>query len=370
MIKERFNYLFSKRKKLPSDTSDTLDTFRWMSALAVCVGHSVWVFYTSSLSDVNPWHFIFGLIAQASVMIFFVLSGFFICQSMCGSIKNGNLNVKSYAQKRLNRLYPPLLLALFLSLIIFFISPYFFTTNSRTFIDNGFLARQDIQETFLSFIGSALFLNGFLSSGLKSNPALWSLPYEFWYYVSICFIPFLYKKRVLAIVFMAVVIVLFFKKMFVLYAFVWYAGAILAIAYNHQFKVNKKLMYMLGFISFISSSFFAINHGLNSNHMEVYTRLPIIPMYNFSIGLLFSVILYFILNRDLKVGAFKPSYASFSYTNYVIHMPIMFFVYGVFQYEFIGMNRFLLFLSSILIAFVLFFISKKMSFIEKIKLFK
>lgn len=362
--------LFSKKKPLSNDISDTLDTFRWLSAFIVCVGHSVWVFYSSSLSENNPWGFISGLMSQASVMVFFVLSGFFICQSLCGSIYNGKIDINSYIKKRINRLYPPLLMSLMISLVVFFLAPYFFSTGNREFIDNGFMAREDINDTLGAFIGSAFFLNGFVTSGLKNNPALWSLPYEAWYYVSICFIPFLFKRSVLSLVLLVGGAICFLKPMFAFYGVVWYSGALLAIIYNNSYKINKIILYAIGFVSFCSAIFFGINHGLQSNSIPIYTTLPIIPMYNFSVGIFFAVLLYFILNGSVKIGSFMPSYASFSYTNYVVHMPIMFFIYGTFQLDFISMGKGVLFISSLLLAILIFYISKRLSFIERVRIFR
>jgi hypothetical protein len=254
--------------------------------------------------------------------------------------------------------------------VVFFIAPWFFSTGSRAFIDNGFLARADINDTFGAFIGSAFFLNGFVTSGLKINPALWSLPFEFWYYVSICFIPFLFKKHIFALVTLGGLILCFFTPLFALYGVVWYSGVLLAITYNNSYKINKKIIYLIGFVSFFSAVFFGINHGLASNNLPVYTELPIIPMYNFSIGICFSVLLYLILNGSVRIGSFMPSNASFSYTNYVVHMPIIFFIYGAFQVDFITMNRELLFIVSVLLAILIFYISKKISFVERVRVFR
>jgi len=365
--------LFSKRRRLDDKISDAFDTFRWLSAFMVCLGHSIWIFYDSSLDRINPIGFIFDLLGRASVMMFFILSGFFICKSFSTSITEKRIDIGSYCKKRINRLYPPLIFSVLVSALIVILSPYLFVTDSRSFIDNGFLAEDSIDNTAEAFIGAIFFLNGLVTPTIHVNGALWSLPYEFWYYASICVIPFLYKKWVVVVSLALIGITAFFFKLLLMYSLVWYLGVLLALMHNHNHEISTKKIILLMLVSSFSSIFIAINYGLIFNEIEPIvslSSLPVKPLFNISIGICIFAILHLILTNRIKSFSFKPELALFSYTNYVMHTPIMFLIYGTFQIHFIEMHKGLLFVFSIIAACAIFLFSQKIAFIEKIRIFK
>jgi peptidoglycan/LPS O-acetylase OafA/YrhL len=83
---------------------ERLTTYRGLAALLVAFGHMVQVFVSPTSSFVAPYS---GLMAQASVMMFFVISG----ASIAASAKRLILGVSPvyyYILGRASRIFPPL----------------------------------------------------------------------------------------------------------------------------------------------------------------------------------------------------------------------------------------------------------------------
>jgi len=123
-----------------------------------------------------------GLGHQA-VMVFFVLSGFFIGGGVLASIQNWNW--KRYLANRLSRLYLVLLPALVLTGGLDYLAyrrpagHFYFDQPIYHFNPRPIAG----QETPGAFLGNALFLQTIAAPTFGSNGPLWSLANEFWYYV-------------------------------------------------------------------------------------------------------------------------------------------------------------------------------------------
>lgn len=146
-------------------TSVSLDLLRSLAAMMV-FGYHV------SL----PWFFPAMKISAAAghdaVTVFFVLSGYVIAYSTRS--KRGS--ALSYSLARLSRLYSVVLPALLLTAILFFCGRA---------IRGEFYAQFDRGMEGFRLILCTFFLQEFwfLSASPPSNSPLWSLGYEFWYYV-------------------------------------------------------------------------------------------------------------------------------------------------------------------------------------------
>ncbi|WP_225869526.1 acyltransferase family protein [Pedobacter psychroterrae] len=147
-------------------TSFILDILRLLAALVVFLTHGYTVWYKSYnfFPDLDLAHF--------SVVTFFVLSGYVISYT---TTKN-NRGAVHYAQARLSRLYsvllPAILFTAIIQIIIYYINPSVYSKYSNS-------------SPVVRYFISILCLNDiwFFSSSPKLNAPLWSLSYEFWYYV-------------------------------------------------------------------------------------------------------------------------------------------------------------------------------------------
>lgn len=164
-----------------------LDLVRGLASLLVCGSHlrgfQFDPYGTNPAPHVVDMAFYlmtgFGYI---SVMIFFVLSGFFVAGSVETAIRSGRWSWSAYATKRLSRLWVVLIPALFLTL--------FWDRMSRAVLGaSGYAAA--CQDWFgpggpargvWTFLGNTVFLQTIACPVYGSNGPLWSLANEFWYY--------------------------------------------------------------------------------------------------------------------------------------------------------------------------------------------
>lgn len=127
-------------------------------------GYSMWFKNSTEETLVYLAHF--------AVIVFFVLSGYLIAYTTAVNPRG----IKHYAAARLGRLYSVLLPALLVTaacqVIVYFTNPAIFSQYTRA-------------HAGIRYILSGLFLNEiwFFSASPPINGPLWSLSYEFWYYV-------------------------------------------------------------------------------------------------------------------------------------------------------------------------------------------
>lgn len=150
------------------------DMWRGGLALAVVLGHACEIFFPL----LQP---LFSAIASAAVMGFFALSGFFIHKSLARCWEHGP-DWRAFARARINRIVPPFVLAIGLTVGLWVVAPWFFATGTRA------IAHPTARTAF-SLEGLAptlVFLNTFVGPTVSANRPLWSLSFEVWYYALAC----------------------------------------------------------------------------------------------------------------------------------------------------------------------------------------
>jgi peptidoglycan/LPS O-acetylase OafA/YrhL len=168
----------------------SFDLIRGISALLVCASHlrnGLLVDY-GQVHDPNPmltgFYFVTGLGHQA-VMVFFVLSGYFVGGSILARL--GQFSWVSYAQARLSRLWmvllPALVFTVMMDAITNHFSPEAISGEFAPIWNSGPTGRQDWSVSSVTFIGNILFMQTVVVPVLGTNQPLWSLANEFWYYV-------------------------------------------------------------------------------------------------------------------------------------------------------------------------------------------
>lgn len=253
-------------------------------------------------------------------MVFFVLSGYFITSSVMKSIQQGTWSWTDYLIKRVVRLWivliPTLLLTYFWAKlqIHFFGGDEYFTgvLDAKTFIGNLFFL-QDI--TVLQF-------------GL--NGPLWSLTYEFWYYILFpCLVLGLYSKshfKKLGYGILFIGISCFVGKQIMLYFLIWLLGALIAVIKPVTFKRLSMNLFVLFFalLAAAASTKFLYQFYPGKTNWMNPNFLP-----DLSVGLAFTFLIYWIiaLFRDHKPLINKnipKKLAGFSYTLYLVHYPLLY----------------------------------------------
>ncbi|MDO9002228.1 MAG: acyltransferase [Aquabacterium sp.] len=171
----------------PSQHHPWFDVVRGLSALLVCAGHLRAVLMVDFADIEHPalWHQAFyaltGLGHQA-VMVFFVLSGFFVG----GAVLKPGFEARAYVVARLARLWvvllPCLLITWALDTVTLQVAPSIMVGAHQAQWHSGPQAGL-YDAGALTFLGNALFLQTVAVPIFGSNSPLWSLAHEFWYYV-------------------------------------------------------------------------------------------------------------------------------------------------------------------------------------------
>ena len=172
--------------KRANTNNNYFDLIKMFAAFFVIVSHA----YPLTLGSGN-YDFLYKFtngqtdFGYLSVCILFIISGYFILKSL-----NTN-DTKSFFIKRIKRIFPPLIIMLFIT--TFIISPFFYTQSKFYFFN---------LSPYLYFLKNTFLLTTHTISGVFSNNvyfesingSLWTLPVEFLLYI---FLFIIYKFGIL-----------------------------------------------------------------------------------------------------------------------------------------------------------------------------
>lgn len=172
---------------------------RATAALVVFAGHARVLFIGSLLGAagiganahkvVSGGHHTIGQTdpGHQAVIVFFVLSGYLVGGGTLRAWQRGLWTWREYAIQRLTRLWMVLLPALLLTVLLDRVGIALFGFGG---IYGGPIGQDSIPRDILSrldsktFFGCLLFLQNVFTKTLGSNSPLWTLSYEFWFYIA------------------------------------------------------------------------------------------------------------------------------------------------------------------------------------------
>jgi peptidoglycan/LPS O-acetylase OafA/YrhL len=312
-----------------------LDCVRAMAAFLVVAGHARMLFFgdhtkvgmiPTGLVGATSGPSIPGLGSQA-VIVFFVLSGFLVGGSAWRAVASERWSWKSYLSKRLIRLWIVLIPALVVGGCL--------DTVGRTFLGDIYsgpagqhMVSHDLvkQSTLAVLADNAIYLQGIAVPSFGTNSALWSLANEFWYYMAFPLLLLTFFARSswkrLAYGLLSVGILIFVGKTIAELFVVWLMGAAVARS-PLKLPLNfKRVATLLSCIQFLG----------------VTLLLRIRPFYpirgELIMGVSFSLLLYTLLHmrqpvRSLMFQRIGNTMASFSYSLYLFHLPMLVFLTGL-----------------------------------------
>lgn len=337
--------LQNEQPLLNERTSNILNLIRGLSAVLVVLNHFVNLFFAGF--DANSSLLIIFLYALSSlghqaVVVFFVLSGVFIANSVLKSIYNNKWSWKHYMINRLTRLYVVLIPALFIGLML--------DKVGMTFFDYSFYPHDMSERTSVgSFLGNLFFLQGIYTEQFGSNDPLWSLSYEFWFYILFPIaVIIVSSKDVLTrmIGFLAFIAVLIFigQKMSI-YFIVWLCGVLLL--FMPRLTTRSKLVRLL------TICFVLITFMMSILLVRFHTVHPIVG--DLILAVSFTLLLWVVLNSKINLAnslsKLSKVLADFSYTLYLVHFPVIIFISALFRH--FGFSKFSNDLPSLIKAIVL-----------------
>ncbi len=324
-----------------------LDSIRGFAAIYVLIGHARWLLadnwemFQSNIANYdlfNKFLAYFLLLfkyGHEMVIFFFILSGFVIHLKYALKVKDNahvDFDFLTYFKRRFFRIYPPFIFAIVLTYLADKVvewnnfSIYTHSTPSA-------LINKDISfnHSFETLFGNLFFFQGTFVSVYGSNGPLWSLMYEWWFYMLYPLLFYVYKKNIFASYLMVLLLltffilggtttILLFDKVLG-YLFIWWLGVVLADIYVGRFKVNLKRFFpfilLLVFIPFYKKL------QLDLLKQDIITSLGVFS---------FFIYLFYLLNVKSPIISVLSKcnfLADFSYTLYVIHFPILVVYHGL-----------------------------------------
>ena len=172
--------------------NEKLDLVRGVSALLVLIAHVRSLVLVDFVQIENAsifmkmGYFLTGIHHQA-VIVFFILSGFFVGGSVLQAVRRGRFSWKRYASARLTRLWIVLFPALVLTCVLDLwgqrLAPEVYAGECYRAFQSGPSESQPISLGLGTFLGNLVFLQTIVVRPYGTNGPLWSLANEFWYYV-------------------------------------------------------------------------------------------------------------------------------------------------------------------------------------------
>ncbi len=266
---------------------------------------------------------------SVAVIIFFVLSGFLVGNSVWRAMRSGRWSWSKYLLQRLTRLWVVLLPALAIGGSLDHLGMRFFARGGDLYSNppGQYYVKSSLAtySTLKIFAANALFLQ-FKAPLYGTNLALWSLANEFWYYLA--FPPLLlaimgrgFRQR-LAYLALTLLILVFVGKSVATYFVIWLLGfmvSILPLVLAPRFQRGVAAVCLLQFIW--------VNALLKTRRMSDLAA-------DIVLGFSFSLLLYAVAHRRQLTGSltyqhFATRFAGFSYTVYLTHLPFLIFLVGV-----------------------------------------
>ena len=321
-----------------------LDVVRGVAALTVVVGHLRHLFF-ANLADLpnrqNPAvalvYFATSLGRQA-VIVFFVLSGFFISWAVISAMRAHRWSWRGYFARRLTRLGIVLLPALLLTVFWDVAGIGLFGAQSAYLGgrpgDSVLTFRVVDYLTPQTFFANTLFLQGIHGiPTFGSNAPLWSLSYEFWYYMLFPLMLSAYLAhglvRLFCLAAIAVILILVGQTI-AAYYLIWLLGVVIVLG---SLRLGRRRELLPGWVLIPAGLLLALGLAVGQRNL--------LHFGDAFLGVTSAVFLTVIVlqrgsaARNSRSGhlyaAVARRLAGCSYTLYLVHLPVLIFLRAAFN---------------------------------------
>jgi peptidoglycan/LPS O-acetylase OafA/YrhL len=317
---------------------------RGIAALLVCSDHSRHIFFVEYHSLAGKVFFLPYLITSTghqAVVIFFVLSGFLVGGSVLRSLDQNRWGWKRYLTHRFVRLWlvliPTLLLCLGWDTLGSYLQHHGHTPTALLHGMPGIVPDEPIEQrldlqpnaTPAIFLGNVFFVQKILVPTFGSNGPLWSLANEFWYYLLFPFAVLAIRSRY------SVLTRVLFAAAFLLVA--WFVGASIMSLFP-IWVFGALLIYVrpprCGFAWRVVAT--VVYSAVLLGCVPIARRNETVADYVLAVAT--TAYLWLLLSAmersSKKAGeALARGLARFSYTLYLVHMPLLLFLGGLLVHD-------------------------------------
>lgn len=307
---------------------------RWMAAMLVVINHVRHVLMVdygeveAKTLFAQGLYFITGL-GHEAVVLFFVVSGYLVGGITLKKWQAGRQSFAEYFAARTSRIYTVFVPALIFGGLLDYAGWMRFNgaemyTNSAQYHTNSLNLMIYTELGWQTFFGNLLMLGNNLVPALGSNGPLWSLFYEWWYYVAyICLLGLYFRKdmgtrAMCAAVIFAVVMLM--PLHWLIYMLIWLMGV---GAFFYCESRLPKLPAVAGLVVFLGAmSYSRLTQGGEDTLLSLWGKDALIGLgYVLLMGALYQAawlrVPFKRVQREL---------AEFSFSMYVTHFPALIFI--------------------------------------------
>jgi peptidoglycan/LPS O-acetylase OafA/YrhL len=285
-----------------------LEAIRGLASVYVVASHS---------SSLTPLRVVFGH-GYAAVIVFFILSGFVIFYS---TNRSSNLTFKDYFRRRLRRIYP-----IFLAALVF------------TYVTNCIVGHQLVPLHSDNLLGNLFLLQdqndkaGTWFGVFGGNAPLWSLSYEWWFYMLYFPIITLFpdapraqRNSAAFLSFLGVVSYFLMPNqisLFLSYFCTWWIGVELAREFLNRGAISFRQQVPMLVLMSLMTALWAFGYF----HWAKQGIRPLPQLYHVASAT--AALVLGLLWFRLGLRGFNPLFRFFaifapiSYAMYVLHMPV------------------------------------------------
>lgn len=296
------------------DHNDQWDLTRGTTAIVVMLIHTVFVFGRFVCPQIQTVFLIADLVGRLAVLIFFVLSGYFITNSLCSNItRNGKFDFSQFLVARTARIYPPLIGAVAITIGACFMASFSSELSWKDDFAGG------LHATPADVIAS-LSLNYGL---LRPNGPLWTLYIECRLYIAaMCFAACVSSSWFYKIVWLYAGLLLIAASQvtdekFLFLSAVWFVGAAIALVHRAKGAEWDRLIRYGGLLCGVCAVtlliYFPATREIALTHKGAAFQM--LASLSFS-SLIFA-------GRWTYVPRILTATSKFSYSLYVVHYPIL-----------------------------------------------
>ena len=323
-----------------------LEALRGIAAFYVVLHHTYDVFLKTS----SPYAFLFEF-GQEAVILFFILSGFVIEYSFSQS---KDKTFKTYFFKRFNRIYIPIIIIFIVNYLLFYWQGMIHNFDFSNLAGNLLMA-QDLP-----------YKPNIICLPFLDNSPLWSLSYEWWFYMFFFLLYIFFKERTSNAIYilgiLATISYLFYpfwgNRIF-MYMIVWNIGADLARVYIKHQTFKLTLLYKQIAILTICTAILVINFVLNKD--TVHAAINFTSTQTIGRGVSpFLELRHFLFSLIAVIAGivwYRLKWFGFSYTIglFEVLAPVSYCMY-VSHWFLVSKATYLSFIDNIYIRYALYFI--------------
>lgn len=298
-----------------------MDAMRCMLAVAVAFAHGWYLLIEDYGEHVSPFasagYFLAGF-AHASVILFFVLSGYWIASSVDRRMAQG-WEWSSYFVDRLSRLLIVLVPTLAIGGTLDALGLYVLGSPTHGGVTDTYVLRTDVGAAlgWQTLIGNLLFLQSIIVPPYGTNGPLWSLAYEFWFYIWFPALLISVRARRPSFFLAAFAVALAAPGIFVGFA-CWLCGALLFWVTSRGIQGGSSVLKLRPWLAAAGAALAA---------MLVFVRATGLEGKEVPLALTFAGFLFVLLRTEISAPRWLTPFASYgakaSFSLYALHFPLL-----------------------------------------------